>query len=129
MTSHPVRVRTSDGWQDLALQGEPGPEGPTGPGVPVGGAVGQVLTKVSTTDFDAGWQTPPGGAGGDDAAYVHTQSTATAVWTVAHNLGKYPSVTVTDSAGSTILPDIHYDSTAQVTLTFGSPTSGLVFCN
>jgi hypothetical protein len=70
-----------------------------------------------------------GGGGGGDAAYVHIQSTATVLWTVAHNLGKYPAVSVVDSAGSAIIPDIHYDSTAQVTLTFGSPTSGRVFCN
>lgn len=36
-------------------------EGPAGPGVPVGGTVGQVLTKDSGTDYDTSWQTPAGG--------------------------------------------------------------------
>jgi hypothetical protein len=127
--THPVRVRTSGGWQDIAIKGEPGATGATGPGVHPGGATGQVLTKTSAADFDTGWQTPASGGGASDAAYVHTQNTAATVWTVGHNLGKYPAITVTDSGGSTIIPDVHYDSTAQVTLTFGSPTSGRVFCN
>lgn len=33
-------------------------------GLPVGGTTGQVLTKVSGTDYDANWQTPSGGGGG-----------------------------------------------------------------
>jgi hypothetical protein len=39
----------------------PGPAGPTGEGVPAGGLTGQVLTKVSDTDFDSDWQDPSGG--------------------------------------------------------------------
>jgi len=45
-------------------QGPIGPAGPTGPagqGVPVGGGTGQVLTKVSGTDYNTNWQTPAAG--------------------------------------------------------------------
>lgn len=35
--------------------GAAGPQGETGEGVPTGGATGEVLTKNSGTDFDAGW--------------------------------------------------------------------------
>jgi hypothetical protein len=69
------------------------------------------------------------GGGGADATYVHVQSTASATWTVGHNLGKYPSVSVVDTGGTTVIPDVHYDSPAAVTLTFGAPTSGQAFCN
>lgn len=31
MAVNAVRIRTASGWQDIALQGEPGPDGPTGP--------------------------------------------------------------------------------------------------
>lgn len=41
----------------------PGPPGAAGPGVPAGGATGQVLAKASGTDFDTEWVTG-GGAGG-----------------------------------------------------------------
>jgi len=100
-----------------------------GPGVPTGGATGQVLAKSSASDYATGWVNQTGGGGGSDAAYVHTQGSAAVVWTVAHNLGKYPAISVVDSGGSAIIPDVHYDNTSQVTLTFGSATSGLVFCN
>ena len=36
-------------WQDLANEGQ---------ALPVGGAAGQVLTKTSSADYAAGWQTP-----------------------------------------------------------------------
>lgn len=38
--------------------------GNTGPGVPNGGALGQVLVKLSATDLDVGWATPSSGGGG-----------------------------------------------------------------
>jgi hypothetical protein len=69
-----------------------------------------------------------GGSGGD-LGYTHTQSQAQTVWTVQHNLGKYPSVTVVDSAGTVVEGDIHHDSLNQVTLTFSAAFSGSAYCN
>ena len=43
------------------IQGETGPQGPAGTngvGVPSGGTIGQVLAKVSGTDYDTEWITP-----------------------------------------------------------------------
>jgi len=48
---------------------------------------------------------------------------------ITHSLGRYPSVMVVDTGGSTILPDIHYDSSNQITLVFGAPTSGAAYLN
>ena len=42
--------------------GAAGPQGPAGQGVPVGGSLGQVLTKNSGTDYDTIWQTPASGS-------------------------------------------------------------------
>jgi hypothetical protein len=40
----------------------PGPTGPTGPSsLPVGGATGQVLSKLSGTNYDVGWADSSGG--------------------------------------------------------------------
>jgi hypothetical protein len=40
----------------------PGPTGPSGPSaLPIGGASGQVLTKLSGTNYDAGWADVSGG--------------------------------------------------------------------
>lgn len=38
-----------------------GDQGPAGPGMPLGGTAGQVLTKNSNTDNDTSWQNQTGG--------------------------------------------------------------------
>ena len=48
---------------DTGATGATGPQGPAGHGVPTGGTVGQILQKLSGTDFDTGWVTPSGGGG------------------------------------------------------------------
>lgn len=48
------------------------PKGDTGQGVPAGGTTGQVLAKVSGTDFDTAWVT--GGSGGG-SALIETNNT------------------------------------------------------
>jgi len=57
--------------------------------------------------------------------YTHTQSAASATWTITHNLNKFPSVTVIDSGDSVVQGEILYNSANQLTLTFyaGGSTS------
>lgn len=43
-----------------------------GAGLPTGGAMGQVLTKQSSTDGDADWATPTGGGGGASELVAYT---------------------------------------------------------
>lgn len=43
--------------------GPQGPAGQNGVGVPTGGTAGQILAKVSGTDYDTGWIDPPSGGG------------------------------------------------------------------
>lgn len=43
--------------------GPSGPQGPQGVGVPVGGTIGQVLTKQSVDDYDTIWADSSGGGG------------------------------------------------------------------
>jgi len=84
-------------WEDLgSFRGDPGPEGPPGPGA---------------------------------LAVVFTQSSPAAVWTVAHNLGSYPSVTVVDTGGTVVDPDVHYNDQNTLTIVFGSATTGRAFLN
>ena len=99
----PITVLTA--FQFLPRPGPPGPPGPQGP------------------------PGPPGSGEGGFYAYVHNQLTPASVWTVIHNLGVYPSVTVVDSGDSVIVPDIHYDNSSQVTIRFGSSTSGKAYFN
>lgn len=64
-----------------------------------------------------------------DKTYVHTQGTAAAVWTVTHNLGKYPSVTVVDSANTVIIGEVFYLDINTVRLTFCAPFCGSAYFN
>ncbi len=62
--------------------------------------------------------------------FEHTQSTPLTSWSVAHNLDKYPSVTVTNTAGLVIAPvSITYVDRNNVTLTFSPAQDGYAYCN
>lgn len=61
--------------------------------------------------------------------YTYTQSAPSASWVVTHNLNTFPSVSVVDTGGTEIIPDILYVSANSITLTFGSPTSGKAYLN
>jgi len=69
----------------------------------------------------------PGTGGG--ASFEFTQPTPAASWSITHNLGVHPSVTIVDTGGTVIDPDIHYDSVNALTVTFGSATSGKAYLN
>lgn len=68
----------------------------------------------------------PGTSG--DKHYEQTFNTVSSV-TVTHNLGKYPAVTVLDSADDEVIGDVQHQSVNQFTVTFTAPFSGLVICN
>lgn len=54
-------------------------------GLPAGGTDGQVLTKLSSTDFDVDWETPAGGGGG--ALWTWDTTVKTVAFTA--EVGKY----------------------------------------
>ena len=51
------------------------------------------------------------------------------LWTITHNLGKYPSVTIVDDKNEVVVGAIDYVSTNQVTVSFNSPFDGCAFLN
>ena len=57
--------------------------------------------------------------------FTHTQNVAAAVWTVHHNLGRAPSVTVRDTAGDEIVGAVHFVDLDTLTITFSAATSGV----
>jgi hypothetical protein len=61
--------------------------------------------------------------------YVFTQSTPAAVWTINHDLEKYPSVSIVDSANDEVIGEVNYTSTSQVVITFSAAFSGKAFLN
>lgn len=67
--------------------------------------------------------------GGTDAHYEHSQGTASATWTITHNLGKKVAVEVVNSAGSRVFPRISWTNANEVVLTFSAAMTGTAHLN
>lgn len=68
-------------------------------------------------------------AGLGDKNYIHDQSTPSATWTIAHNLNKYPSVTVIDTANSLVEGVVDFTDTNNLVITFNGSFSGTATLN
>lgn len=66
---------------------------------------------------------------GVDQNYVHNQIAAASTWNVNHNLYKFPSVMIVDSAGTVIQGEIQHIDTNNLIITFTSEFSGKAFIN
>lgn len=66
---------------------------------------------------------------GADKNYIHKQQSASDTWTVVHNLGKFPSITVVDSAGTVVTGEIILQTTEQAVISFNGAFSGKAYCN
>lgn len=64
-----------------------------------------------------------------DQHYTHKQAQAAKVWIITHGLGKRPSVTVVDSAGTAVIGEIEYLDDNTVRLAFCAAFSGTAYCN
>lgn len=76
-----------------------------------------------------------GGTSTDHKNYIHTQDAAQDTWIIVHNLDRFPSVTVVDSAGTQGIGDVDYHLTEPdligkvITCFFSSAFSGKAFLN
>lgn len=61
--------------------------------------------------------------------YVHNQGIPAFTWTVNHNLGKKPSITVLDTASREIEVVVEHVSDNQAVLTLGVELSGTAHAN
>lgn len=61
--------------------------------------------------------------------YIHDQQVASATWVVTHNMGKYPSVSIVDTADDEVIGQVTYNSNNQLTITFSAPMSGKAYLN
>lgn len=68
-----------------------------------------------------------GPAGPGFAPYEWQQLTPLAVWTVPHNRGGFPSVTVTDHLRNELLADVAYIDANTLQVTHTSPLVGYVY--
>ena len=68
-------------------------------------------------------------AGSTDKTYVHNQSTPSAVWTIQHNLSKFPSVTAVNINNIESLGEVQYVDANNLTITFSAGFSGKAYLN
>lgn len=67
--------------------------------------------------------------GSGDLTYIHHQDEAASEWEVVHNLKKYPSVTVVDSAKTKVYGDVTYVDKNSLIISFSSEFEGTAYLN
>lgn len=60
-------------------------------------------------------------------SYEYTQGSASNSWTINHNLGFKPNVTVVDSAGNIVEGEITYTNSNSLTVSFAASFSGYAY--
>lgn len=97
------------------------------------GAIRVVDRARDLADFDASafaegnvaqWDETLGKFVGRPASYRHSQSSPSATWTIQHNLGRMPHVTVLDSAGTMIIGHVAHTDDNNLVVSFESGFSG-----
>ncbi len=101
------------------------------------GSVGDYYIDTATGDFygpktEAGWPDEPFFTAvttitQQNERHVHVQASPSDTWVITHPLGGRPSVTVVDSAATTVIGEVKYDSDSQITVTFTAPFSGSAY--
>jgi hypothetical protein len=91
-----------------------------------GGRWNVEVVEDNVSVVSVGIQGPEGPA---STTYIHSQSVAASSWSIAHNLGKYPSVSVVDSAGNVIHANVSYTSDTALVVTFTASFSGTAYLN
>ncbi len=64
-----------------------------------------------------------------DKSFTFTQITPAATWNITHNLGKFPSVSVVDTANTQVFTDVQYTNNNNLTLTFSAAFAGKAYLN
>lgn len=70
--------------------------------------------------------------GGSDKTFVYIQTEAADLWTIKHDMGKYPAVTVIgdfDNGRENVLGDIDYTDDTTLTIQFDEPIAGTAYLN
>tara|TARA_R100001510_G_C7635228_1_gene193505 strand:+ start:390 stop:1001 length:612 start_codon:yes stop_codon:yes gene_type:complete len=68
-------------------------------------------------------------ASASDKTFVHDQAIPSATWTITHNLGKFPSVSVVDTQKEIYWGNVEYINSNQLKVTFSSAFAGQAFLN
>jgi len=69
-------------------------------------------------------------AGSTDKSFTHTQNASSNSWTINHNLGKKPSVTITTLAtGAQVIGEVTYTNNNTLVVSFAAAVSGIAHLN
>lgn len=63
------------------------------------------------------------------STYIHEQTVANSIWTISHNLNRFPSVTVVDDGDEVILANVTYVNNNIILVYFGSSYTGKAYLN
>jgi hypothetical protein len=101
------------------------------------GNIGDYYIDVATGDFygpktSEGWPDTPfftalTEATHNNERFVFPQPSPSSIWSITHNLGGRPSVTIVDSAGTMVIGEVTYNSDTQVTVNFTAAFSGFAY--
>ena len=64
-----------------------------------------------------------------DKSFIFTEANPTAVWTIQHNLGKFPSVSVVDTSNTMVEGLTDYIDDNNLTITFTAGFAGKAYLN
>ena len=93
------------------------------------GAVGPDLGKTKNIRVEDLKVYISSGIAAADKNYVHPQILAAEVWTVDHNLGKFPAVTIVDSAGTEVIGEIQHINENTTQISFSASFGGKAYFN
>ena len=65
----------------------------------------------------------------EDKHFTYDQGLPSIMWEINHNLNKFPSAVVVDSAGSVVVGDIQYIDSNNIKITFNASFSGSAYIN
>lgn len=93
--------------------------------------IGQITPTafINVSIIGQGARGEKGDKGDGDLSYVYNQISASKVWTINHNLNKYPSVSIVDSAGNLVIGNIEYTTLNTVIILFTAEFSGKAYLN
>lgn len=61
--------------------------------------------------------------------YVHEQGIASSIWLINHNMNKYPSVSVVDSAENSLIVEVEYIDKNNVKIKMNGASKGRAYLN
>lgn len=64
-----------------------------------------------------------------DKHYAYEQAQPSDTWEIQHNLRKYPSVSITDTANTEVVGEVQYLDENSLRVTFSAPVAGYAYMN